>query len=119
MNKHTRRLKRGAKTKAIQRINSTRPRLIVYRSISHIYAQIVVSGDNGDQVVASASTLDKELKPQLTGNKVQQAEQVGKLLGQRAKDKNVLQVAFNRSGNKYHGRVKALADGAREAGLDF
>lgn len=118
MNKQIARKRRGTKTKAI--INtSKRPRLVVYRSSAHIYSQIIVRGENGDQVIASSSTLDKELKSALTGNKCEQAMQVGKLLAQRAKDKKVTDVAFDRAGYKYHGRVKALADGAREAGLEF
>lgn len=118
MNKHQARNRRGRKTKAIIRL-SNRPRLTVYRSGTHIYSQIVMRGDHGDQVVAAASTIDKELKAGLTGNKTEQAIQVGKLLAVRAKEKNVLDVAFDRAGYKYHGRVKALADGAREAGLNF
>ena len=118
MNKQQARNRRGLKTKAIIR-NSKRPRLTVYRSGSHIYSQIVVPGDRGDQVIVSASTLDKEIKPTLTGNKCEQANQVGKLLAQRAKAKELSDVAFDRAGYRYHGRVKALADGAREAGLNF
>ena len=118
MNKQQARNRRGLKTKAIIR-NSKRPRLTVYRSGAHIYSQIVVPGDLGDQVIVSASTLDKEIKPTLTGNKCEQANQVGKLLAQRAKEKELLDVAFDRAGYRYHGRVKALADGAREAGLNF
>ena len=118
MNKQHARNRRGLKTKAIIR-QSKRARLTVYRSGSHIYSQIVVSGNNGDQVIVSASTLDKELKLTLTGNKCEQAVQVGKLLARRAKEKNLSDVAFDRAGYKYHGRVKALAEGAREAGLNF
>ena len=73
----------------------------------------------GDRVVACSSTVDKELKGKLTGSKVDQAFQVGKLVGERAKSEGVEMVAFDRSGYSYIGRVKALADGAREAGLNF
>jgi large subunit ribosomal protein L18 len=118
MNKQIARKRRGTKTKAIIGI-SKRPRLVVHRSGVHIYSQIVVAGDKGDQVIASASTMDKELKSSLTGNKCDQATQVGKLLANRAKEKKIIDVAFDRAGYKYHGRVKALADGAREAGLNF
>lgn len=118
MNKHQARSRRGLKTKAIIR-QSNRPRLTVYRSGAHIYSQIIVRGDMGDQVVASASTLDKELKSSLEGNKCEKATQVGQLLANRAKEKNITDVAFDRNGYKYHGRVRALADGAREAGLNF
>ncbi|MBA2657742.1 MAG: 50S ribosomal protein L18 [Tatlockia sp.] len=118
MNKFKTRVRRGLKTKAILRY-STRPRLVVHRSGSHIYSQIVIRSEGGDKVIVSASTLDKELKSKLTGTKVEQAQLVGKLLGERAKANNVVEVSFDRAGYKYHGRVKALADGAREAGLDF
>ncbi|MDI9819602.1 MULTISPECIES: 50S ribosomal protein L18 [unclassified Legionella] len=118
MNKQKARIRRGLKAKAILR-HSNKPRLVVYRSGSHIYSQIIVRDEKGDRVVVSSSTLDKELKSSLKGTKVEQAQQVGKLLGERAKAKQVINVAFDRAGYKYHGRVKALADGAREAGLDF
>ncbi len=118
MNKHLARNRRSIKTRAIIR-QSKRPRLVVHRSGSHIYSQIIICGEQGDQVVVSASTLDKELKVTLTGNKSEQASQVGKLIATRAKEKNILDVAFDRAGYKYHGRVKSLADGAREAGLNF
>ncbi|AYC31396.1 50S ribosomal protein L18 [Pseudomonas cavernae] len=91
-------------------------RLCVYRSSQHIYAQ-VVSADGG-KVLASASTLDKELRDGATGN-VDAAKKVGQLVAERAKAAGVTQVAFDRSGFKYHGRVKALADAAREGGLEF
>jgi large subunit ribosomal protein L18 len=88
----------------------------VYRSSQHIYAQ-VLSADGG-KVLASASTLDKELRDAATGN-VDAAKKVGQLVAERAKAAGVTQVAFDRSGFKYHGRVKALADAAREGGLEF
>ena len=91
-------------------------RLCVYRSSQHIYAQ-VVSADGG-KVLASASTLDKELRSVATGN-VDAAKKVGLLVAERAKAAGVTQVAFDRSGFKYHGRVMALADAAREGGLEF
>jgi large subunit ribosomal protein L18 len=91
-------------------------RLCVYRSSQHIYAQ-VISAD-GAKVLASASTLDKELRDAATGN-VDAAKKVGQLVAERAKAAGVTQVAFDRSGFKYHGRVKALADAAREGGLEF
>ncbi|MCA0402583.1 MAG: 50S ribosomal protein L18 [Proteobacteria bacterium] len=119
MNKHAARVRRGLKTKAIISKRSDRPRLVVYRSNGHIYSQIVVKGPNGDQVMVSASTIDKELKTSLSGTKVEQANQVGKLLAKRAQAKDVSAVSFDRAGYKYHGRVKALAEGAREAGLIF
>ena len=91
-------------------------RLCVHRSSQHIYAQ-VLSADGG-KVPASASTLDKELRDGATGN-VDAAKKVGQLVAERAKAAGVTQVAFDRSGFKYHGRVKALADAAREGGLEF
>lgn len=118
MNKQQARKRRSLKTKAIIRL-SKRPRLVVHRSSTHMYSQIIVSGDNGDVVVVSASTLDQEIKSAIEGNKCEQAHQVGKLLAKRAKEKELSDVAFDRAGYKYHGRVKALAEGAREAGLNF
>jgi len=118
MRKILTRSRRGKKTKAIQRRLGC-ARLVVYRSNKHIYAQIVLAGENSDQVLVSCSTMDKELRLSLVGNKVDQAKSVGKLLGERAKAKQISKVAFDRAGYKYHGRVKALADGAREADLDF
>ena len=91
-------------------------RLFVYRYSQHIYAQ-VISADGG-KVLASASTLDKELRDAATGN-IDAAKKVGLLVAERAKVAGITQVAFDRSGFKYHGRVKALADAAREGGLEF
>ena len=91
-------------------------RLCVYRSSQHMYAQ-VISADGG-KVLASASTLDKELRGDATGN-VEAAKKVGLLVAERAKAAGVTKMAFDRSGFKYHGRVKALADAAREGGLEF
>ncbi|WIO74542.1 50S ribosomal protein L18 [Porticoccaceae bacterium LTM1] len=91
-------------------------RLCIHRTPRHIYAQVIAP--EGDRVVASASTLDKELRSGTTGN-VDAATTVGKLVAERAKAAGVTKVAFDRAGFKYHGRVKALADAAREAGLEF
>lgn len=119
MNKRNSRDRRGLKAKALIR-KSGRARLVVYRSGSHIYSQIVQSDSLGDKVLVVSSTIDKELRSSLTGKcKVDQATLVGNLLGKRAKEQGISQVAFDRAGYKYHGRVKALAEGAREAGLDF
>ncbi len=92
------------------------PRLCVYRSPRHIYAQIISA--SGDSVQATASTLDKSLRKGATGN-IEGASKVGKLIAKRAKKAGVERVAFDRSGYKYHGRVKALAEAAREGGLQF
>ncbi|MGB0468754.1 MAG: 50S ribosomal protein L18 [Pontibacterium sp.] len=91
-------------------------RLCVNRTPRHIYAQ-VISVDGGT-VVAAASTVEKELRESTTGN-VSAAQKVGELIASRAKEAGVTKVAFDRSGFKYHGRVKALADAAREGGLEF
>ena len=91
-------------------------RLCVYRSAQHIYAQVISAC--GSKVLACASTLDKELRSAATGN-VDAAKKVGALIASRAKSAGITQVAFDRSGFKYHGRVQALADAAREGGLEF
>jgi large subunit ribosomal protein L18 len=91
-------------------------RLSVHRTPRHIYAQIIAPA--GDKVLASASTLDSDLRGGKTGN-IDAAAAVGKLVAQRAKDAGIETVAFDRGGYKYHGRVKALADAARESGLNF
>ena len=109
------RLRRARKARLKMRELET-VRLSVYRSSQHIYAQ-VISAD-GAKDLASASTLDKELRDGATGN-VDAAKKVGQLVAERAKAAGVTQVAFDRSGFKYHGRVKALADAAREGGLEF
>ena len=91
-------------------------RLCINRTPRHIYAQVIASG--GDRVLASASTLEKDVRAGSTGN-IAAASIVGKLVAERAVAAGVSAVAFDRSGFKYHGRVKALADAAREAGLEF
>jgi len=119
MNNQISRNRRGLKAKALIR-KSGRARLVVYRSGMHIYSQIVQADTLGDKVLVTCSTIDKEIRASLSGKcKVDQASLVGKLLGKRAKDQGITDVAFDRAGYKYHGRVKALAEGAREAGLDF
>jgi large subunit ribosomal protein L18 len=91
-------------------------RLSVHRTPRHIYAQIIAP--EGDKVLASASTLDGDLRKGATGN-IDAAAAVGKLVAERAKAAGIEKVAFDRAGYKYHGRVKALADAARESGLEF
>ncbi|MCX7773498.1 MAG: 50S ribosomal protein L18 [Clostridia bacterium] len=95
-----------------------RPRLCVFRSAKHIYAQII--DDVSSTTLVAASSLDEALKGKLeyTGNK-DAAKEVGKLIGAKAVEKGIKQVVFDRGGYLYHGRIKELADGAREAGLDF
>lgn len=91
-------------------------RLSVHRTPRHIYAQVFAPG--GDRVLVAASTLDKELRSGATGN-IDAAAAVGRLVAERAKAAGIERVAFDRAGYKYHGRVKALADAARQGGLDF
>ena len=91
-------------------------RLCVNRTPRHIYAQLISPA--GDRVIATASTLDKALREGSTGN-VDAASRVGSLIAERGKAAGVTEVAFDRSGYKYHGRVKALAEAAREGGLEF
>ncbi|GBD06702.1 50S ribosomal protein L18 [bacterium HR21] len=96
-----------------------RPRLSVYRSLKHIYAQII--DDERGHTLVSASTLDREIRPLVAGvrPKKAQAEIVGRILAERALKLGIQKVAFDRNGYKYHGRVKALAEAARQAGLQF
>jgi large subunit ribosomal protein L18 len=96
----------------------TRPRLCVFRSLTHIYAQVI--DDLKGHTLASASTLDPEIMVETDGKvKTARAELVGSLVAKRALDKGINQVAFDRGGYKYHGRVKALAEAARKTGLNF
>ena len=100
--------------------SSERPRLAVFRSQSHIYAQIIDDGTG--HTVCSASSLDKELRSgagSKRGSNVAAAKVVGQLVAARAKEKGISAVVFDRGGFQYHGRVKALADAAREGGLKF
>ena len=96
---------------------SERPRLNVYRSLNHIYAQVV--DDASGKTLVSASTAQGKNSGKKTGGNVASAKEVGKLIAERAKEKGVKKVVFDRSGYLYHGRIKALADAAREAGLEF
>lgn len=97
---------------------SERPRLNVYRSSEHIYAQVI--DDSQGHTLASASTLDPEVKTHIQDlTKAEAAKVVGQLVAKRAKDAGIQQVVFDRGGYQYHGRVQAVADGAREAGLEF
>lgn len=95
-----------------------RPRLNVFRSNMHIYAQII--DDSIGRTLASASTVDTKLAGSLDGKtKIERAKEVGKLIAERAQDAGIRQVVFDRGGFKYHGRIQALADAARESGLNF
>ena len=94
------------------------PRLAVFRSVSEIYAQVI--DDEAGRTLTSASTIDHELRPQMEGlKKVEQAKLVGKKVAERAKSQGITKVVFDRGGFRYIGRVKALADAAREGGLEF
>jgi large subunit ribosomal protein L18 len=117
MDKKTSRLRRAKRARAkISELGANR--LVVHRTPRHIYAQLIAP--TGSEVIASASTLDKEISAQLenTGNK-NAAAVVGKAIAERATAKGVTKVAFDRSGFRYHGRIQALAEAAREAGLQF
>ena len=122
MTKLSRKLQTQKRHKRLRRFlfgNKARPRLSVYRSNNHIYAQVI--DDNKQTTICAASTIDKELKEksdQLSSD-CKSSTIVGKLLAKRAIKKGIKQVIFDRGGNIYHGRVKALAEGAREAGLNF
>jgi len=95
-----------------------RPRLSVFRSLDGIYAQVI--DDQAGNTLASASTIDQDLRTQMKGlKKAEQAKLIGLAVAARAKAKGITQVKFDRGGYRYHGRVKALADGAREGGLEF
>jgi large subunit ribosomal protein L18 len=112
------RIRRSRKARAkIKELGADR--LCIFRTPQHIYAQVIKA--NGSEVVASASTLDSALKAAISGHRgnIAAASQVGKAVAERAKKAGITQVAFDRSGFKYHGRVKALAEAAREHGLEF
>lgn len=113
--KNDSRLRRARRSRAKIRGNGA-TRLTVHRTPRHIYAQVF--SPLGDKVLVSASTLEKDVRGGKTGNK-DAAAVVGKLVAERAKAAGIDSVAFDRGGYKYHGRVKALADAAREAGLEF
>ena len=112
------RLRKHKRVRAKISGTTARPRLCVFRSLSNIYAQII--DDTTGNTLVSASSLDKEIKGELkgTGN-IEAAKAVGRLVGTRASSKGIEEVVFDRGGYIYHGRVKALAEAAREAGLKF
>ncbi|MBI5958224.1 MAG: 50S ribosomal protein L18 [Chloroflexi bacterium] len=112
------RLRRHRRVRAKVSGTSERPRLNVFRSLTNIYAQVI--DDVAGHTLVSASTIDRELRGQVDGkDKTEAAKLVGQLLARRAIEAGVKQVVFDRGGYRYHGRIKALADGAREAGLEF
>ncbi|UCC78157.1 MAG: 50S ribosomal protein L18 [Anaerolineales bacterium] len=112
------RLKRHRRIRRRVQGTPERPRLNVYRSLQHIYAQLI--DDTVGRTLLAVSTLDAQVRPEIAQqSKTEQAEWVGKVLAKRALEKGVKQVVFDRGGYKYHGRVKALAEGARAEGLQF
>ncbi|PID61309.1 MAG: 50S ribosomal protein L18 [Gammaproteobacteria bacterium] len=117
MDKKNSRLRRAKKTRAhIRKLGM--PRLTVHRTPRHIYAQLIAA--DGDKVLATASTLGKDIRGSVpNGGNVEAASAVGKSIAEKAVAAGVTEVAFDRSGFKFHGRVKALADAAREGGLKF
>jgi large subunit ribosomal protein L18 len=117
MNNVNNRLRRARKTRAkIAELKVTR--LSVHRTNTHIYAHIIA--ETGDKVLASASTVEADVRKKVkNGGNVEAAAAIGKLIAEKAKKAGITTVAFDRSGYKYHGRIKALADAARENGLSF
>jgi large subunit ribosomal protein L18 len=112
------RTRRARRVRARIPVTAERPRLTVYRSSEHIYAQVV--DDLRHRTLAAASSLEPELRPLLAGlKKAQRAEKVGEALARRALERGITKVAFDRGGFRYHGRVFALAEAARKAGLSF
>ena len=110
------RAKRHARLRLRLSGTEARPRLAVFRSLNHIYAQVI--DDTSGTTVAAASSLETGLKGS-DGSKVDDAKRVGQLVAERAKQAGIEKVVFDRAGFKYHGRVRSLAEAAREAGLDF
>ncbi|WHX51585.1 50S ribosomal protein L18 [Paenibacillus woosongensis] len=115
--KNKARLKRHLRVRRKIQGTAARPRLNVFRSAKHIYAQLI--DDVAGVTLASASTLDKELSGITNGGNVESAKKVGELIAKRAQEKGFKNVVFDRGGYLYHGRIQALADAAREAGLEF
>lgn len=116
----TRELRKRRHRRLRNKITGTpeRPRLNVFRSIDHIYAQVI--DDESGKTLVSASTVDKTLRGELAGkNKKDQAKVIGQSVAERAKEAGIKTVVFDRGGYLYHGRIQALAEGAREAGLEF
>ena len=117
-NRSRARIKRHARVRKHLSGTSQRPRLSVFRSLSEIYAQII--DDSAGNTLVAASSIDHELRDKMKGlKKAEQAKLVGQALAERATRKGIKAVVFDRGGFKYSGRVKALADGAREGGLEF
>jgi large subunit ribosomal protein L18 len=118
VNRRDSRARRQRRIRARVSGSGERPRLNVYRSLMHIYAQVI--DDTTGQTLVSASTIDAEMRAQMAGKKkADQAKLVGQIVAERAKAAGFTRVVFDRGGYRYHGRVKAVAEGAREGGLEF
>ena len=118
INRKQARIKRHQRVRKNLAGTPERPRLAVFRSLTEIYAQVI--DDEAGVTLVAASSIDKELRSELDGKtKTEQARMVGEAVANRAKDKGITTVVFDRGGFKYIGRVRALAEGAREGGLDF
>jgi large subunit ribosomal protein L18 len=115
--RHAARGKRHARLRLNLAGTAARPRLAVYRSLNHIYAQLI--DDESGRTLAAASSLEGPARNNGAGTKTQRASVVGRLIGERGRKAGVSAVVFDRAGFKYHGRVKSLAEAAREAGLEF
>jgi large subunit ribosomal protein L18 len=119
LNRLAKRRRRAVKARIIIR-KSGRARICVYRSLKHFYAQLIVPGEKGDRVLASASSLDKEIKAAgFSSNNVELASKVGEILAQRIIALHIEQVALDRAGNKYHRRLRAFKESAEKVGLIF
>ena len=118
VNRRESRERRHRRVRASISGTTARPRLNIFRSLVHIYAQLI--DDSTGTTLVSASSLDAELRAQMAGKKkAEQAKLVGQAVAQRAQAQGLKQIVFDRGGYRYHGRVKAVADGAREGGLEF
>ncbi len=117
LDRHARRERRHRRVRKKVVGTPERPRLCVYKSLRHLYAQVI--DDTQGHTLAYASTLDRELRGKVTGPNMEAAKLVGTLIAERARAKGVTKVVFDRGGYPYHGVVKALADSAREGGLEF
>ncbi len=116
--RRTARIRRHARVRAKVKGTLSRPRLCIFRSLNHVYAQVI--DDIAGHTLAAASTIDPELRDELGGKaKTERSALVGTLIAKRALSQGVTQVAFDRGGRQYHGRVKALAEAARKSGLKF
>jgi len=111
------RQRRHRRIRVILTGTTQRPRLNVFRSLQHIYAQVI--DDSTGTTLAAASTNEPSVRSGLSGTKTERARAIGRAIAERSKEKGVSAVVFDRGGYRYHGRIKALADAAREAGLDF